>query len=294
MLRDYDLSMDNSSQNYWQCGRFQIDLAQPKIMGIVNLTPDSFSDGGSYSTSLTLALKHAEQLLKDGADILDIGGESSRPGSDFVSPQDEWKRIEPVLTELVTWNVPLTVDTRRTWVMRQLLEQQLVDGINDIQALEDAGAVDLLAQQQNIGVCLMHMQGQPENMQHNPEYQDVVTEVGQYLQQRVSVCNQAGIERSRLTIDPGFGFGKSLQHNIALMQHFADWHAAAGCPVLIGVSRKTMIGLLTDETEPRQRVVGSVVAAVAAVARGAAIIRVHDVRETRQGLQVWAALGGSI
>ena len=286
--------MDNSSQNYWQCGRFQIDLAQPKIMGIVNLTPDSFSDGGSYSTSLTLALKHAEQLLKDGADILDIGGESSRPGSDFVSPQDEWKRIEPVLRELVTWNVPLTVDTRRTWVMRQLLEQQLADGINDIQALEDTGAVDLLAQQQNIGVCLMHMQGQPENMQHNPEYQDVVTEVGQYLQQRVSVCNQAGIERSRLTIDPGFGFGKSLQHNIALMQHFADWHAAAGCPVLIGVSRKTMIGLLTDETEPRQRVAGSVVAAVAAVARGAAIIRVHDVRETRQGLQVWAALGGSI
>ena len=294
MLRDYDLSMDNSSQNYWQCGRFQIDLAQPKIMGIVNLTPDSFSDGGSYSTSLTLALKHAEQLLKDGADILDIGGESSRPGSDFVSPQDEWKRIELVLRELVTWNVPLTVDTRRTWVMRQLLEQQLADGINDIQALEDTGAVDLLAQQQNIGVCLMHMQGQPENMQHNPEYQDVVTEVGQYLQQRVSVCEQAGIERSRLTIDPGFGFGKSLQHNIALMQHFADWHAAAGCPVLIGVSRKTMIGLLTDETEPRQRVVGSVVAAIAAVARGAAIIRVHDVRETRQGLQVWVALGGSI
>ena len=286
--------MDNSGQNYWQCGRFQIDLAQPKIMGIVNLTPDSFSDGGSYSTSLTLALKHAEQLLKDGADILDIGGESSRPGSDFVSPQDEWKRIELVLRELVTWNVPLTVDTRRTWVMRQLLEQQLADGINDIQALEDTGAVDLLAQQQNIGVCLMHMQGQPENMQHNPEYQDVVTEVGQYLQQRVSVCEQAGIERSRLTIDPGFGFGKSLQHNIALMQHFADWHAAAGCPVLIGVSRKTMIGLLTDETEPRQRVAGSVVAAVAAVARGAAIIRVHDVRETRQGLQVWAALGGSI
>ncbi|MBI0067017.1 MULTISPECIES: dihydropteroate synthase [unclassified Snodgrassella] len=286
--------MDNSGQNYWQCGRFQIDLAQPKIMGIVNLTPDSFSDGGSYSTALTLALKHAEQLLKDGADILDIGGESSRPGSNFVSPQDEWKRIELVLRELVTWNVPLTVDTRRTWVMRQLLEQQLADGINDIQALEDTGAVDLLAQQQNIGVCLMHMQGQPENMQHNPEYQDVVTEVGQYLQQRVSVCNQAGIERSRLTIDPGFGFGKSLQHNIALMQHFADWHAAAGCPVLIGVSRKTMIGLLTDETEPRQRVVGSVVAAVAAVARGAAIIRVHDVRETCQGLQVWAALGGSI
>jgi dihydropteroate synthase len=278
-------------QTYWQCGRFQVDLAQPKIMGIVNLTPDSFSDGGRYNTSLTVALNHAEQLLKDGADILDIGGESSRPGSAFVSPQEEWARIEPVLRELITWNVPLTVDTRRAWVMRQLLEQQLADGINDIQALEDADAVALLAQQQDVGVCLMHMQGLPENMQHNPVYEDVVLEVGRYLQQRVRVCEQAGIPRRRLTVDPGFGFGKTLEHNIALMQDFAAWQALAGCPALIGVSRKTMIGLLTAETDPQQRVAGSVVAAVAAVARGAAIVRVHDVRETRQGLQVWTALG---
>ncbi|KDN11735.1 dihydropteroate synthase [Snodgrassella communis] len=278
-------------QTCWQCGRFQIDLAKPKIMGIVNLTPDSFSDGGRYNASLTVALNHAEQLLKDGADILDIGGESSRPGSAFVSPQEEWTRIEPVLRELITWNVPITVDTRRTWVMCQLLEQQLADGINDIQALEDADAVALLAQHQDVGVCLMHMQGQPENMQHNPVYEDVVLEVGRYLQQRVRVCEQAGITRRRLMVDPGFGFGKTLEHNIALMQHFSTWQTLAGCPALIGVSRKTMIGLLTAETDPKQRVAGSVVAAVAAVARGAAIVRVHDVRETRQGLQVWAALG---
>ncbi|PIT19583.1 dihydropteroate synthase [Snodgrassella communis] len=288
------IDMDSSMQTCWQCGRFQIDLAEPKIMGIVNLTPDSFSDGGRYNASLTVALNHAEQLLKDGADILDIGGESSRPGSAFVSPQEEWTRIEPVLRELITWNVPITVDTRRTWVMCQLLEQQLADGINDIQALEDAGAVALLAQHQDVGVCLMHMQGQPESMQHNPVYEDVVLEVGRYLQQRVRVCEQAGITRRRLMVDPGFGFGKTLEHNIALMQHFAAWQTLAGCPALIGVSRKTMIGLLTAETDPKQRVSGSVVAAVAAVARGAAIVRVHDVRETRQGLQVWAALGARV
>lgn len=260
-------------------------------MGIVNLTPDSFSDGGRYNTSLTVALNHAEQLLKDGADILDVGGESSRPGSDYVSPEEEWARIEPLLRELRRWNVPVTVDTRRAWVMCRLLEAQLADGINDIQALEDADAVTVLSQQPDVGVCLMHMQGKPENMQHNPVYEDVVAEVGSYLHRRVQVCEQAGISRERMTIDPGFGFGKTLEHNIALMQHFATWQEMSGCPALIGVSRKTMIGLLTAESEPQQRVAGSVVAAVAAVARGAAIVRVHDVRETRQGLQIWSALG---
>lgn len=260
-------------------------------MGIVNLTPDSFSDGGRYNTSLTVALNHAEQLLKDGADILDVGGESSRPGSDYVSPEEEWARIEPLLRELRRWNVPVTVDTRRAWVMRRLLEAQLADGINDIQALEDADAVTVLSQQPDVGVCLMHMQGKPENMQHNPVYEDVVAEVGSYLHRRVQVCEQAGISRERMTIDPGFGFGKTLEHNIALMQHFATWQEMSGCPALIGVSRKTMIGLLTAESEPQQRVAGSVVAAVAAVARGAAIVRVHDVRESRQGLQIWSALG---
>ena len=281
-----------SEQLFWQCGRFQLSLQQPKIMGIVNLTPDSFSDGGHYNHSIVAALKHAEQLLSDGADILDIGGESTRPGSAYVSAQDEWRRIEPVLRELITWSIPITVDTRRAWVMQRLIDQQLTDGINDIQALEDEDAVTVLASVEKMGICLMHMQGQPETMHLHPIYEDVVLEVGQYLQRRVAVCEQAGIDRRRITIDPGFGFGKTQQHNIILMQHFHEWQSLAACPALIGISRKKTIGTLTNEKDPEQRVTGSVVAAIAAVARGASIVRVHDVRATRQGLQVWAAMGG--
>lgn len=283
-----------SEQLFWQCGRFQLSLQQPKIMGIVNLTPDSFSDGGHYNHSIVAALKHAEQLLSDGADILDIGGESTRPGSAYVSAQDEWRRIEPVLRELITWNIPITVDTRRAWVMQRLIDQQLTDGINDIQALEDEDAVTVLASVEKMGICLMHMQGQPETMHLHPIYEDVVSEVGQYLQRRVAVCEQAGIDRRRITIDPGFGFGKTQQHNIMLMQHFHEWQSLAACPALIGISRKKTIGTLTNEKDPEQRVTGSVVAAIAAVARGASIVRVHDVRATRQGLQVWAAMGGQL
>lgn len=283
-----------SEQLFWQCGRFQLSLQQPKIMGIVNLTPDSFSDGGHYNHSIVAALKHAEQLLSDGADILDIGGESTRPGSAYVSAQDEWRRIEPVLRELVTWNIPITVDTRRAWVMQRLIDQQLTDGINDIQALEDEDAVTLLASVEKMGICLMHMQGQPETMHLHTIYEDVVSEVGQYLQQRVTVCEQAGIDRRRITIDPGFGFGKTQQHNIMLMQHFHEWQSLAACPALIGISRKKTIGTLTNEKDPEQRVTGSVVAAIAAIARGASIVRVHDVRATKQGLQVWAAMGGQL
>lgn len=283
-----------SEQLFWQCGRFQLSLQQPKIMGIVNLTPDSFSDGGHYNHSIVAALKHAEQLLSDGADILDIGGESTRPGSAYVSAQDEWRRIEPVLRELVTWNIPITVDTRRAWVMQRLIDQQLTDGINDIQALEDEDAVTVLASVEKMGICLMHMQGQPETMHLHPIYEDVVSEVGQYLQQRVTVCEQAGIDRRRITIDPGFGFGKTQQHNIMLMQHFHEWQSLAACPALIGISRKKTIGTLTNEKDPEQRVTGSVVAAIAAIARGASIVRVHDVRATKQGLQVWAAMGGQL
>lgn len=283
-----------SEQLFWQCGRFQLSLQQPKIMGIVNLTPDSFSDGGHYNHSIVAALKHAEQLLSDGADILDIGGESTRPGSAYVSAQDEWRRIEPVLRELITWNKPITVDTRRTWVMQRLIDQQLTDGINDIQALEDEDAVTVLASVEKMGICLMHMQGQPETMHLHPIYEDVVSEVGQYLQQRVAVCEQAGIDRRRITIDPGFGFGKTQQHNIMLMQYFHEWQSLAACPALIGISRKKTIGTLTNEKDPEQRVTGSVVAAIAAIARGASIVRVHDVRATKQGLQVWAAMGGQL
>ncbi|OSI14875.1 dihydropteroate synthase [Neisseria dumasiana] len=275
----------------WQAGRFAIDLSAPKIMGIVNLTPDSFSDGGVYSQTVQTALKHAEQLLKEGADILDIGGESTRPGSDYVPPEEEWARVSPVLKELATWGVPVSLDTRRTVVMKQALEQGGVDIINDVSALSDEGAVDLLAQQAQTGICLMHMQGMPETMQQNPQYQDVVREVADYLNERTAACVHAGIAKNRIVLDPGFGFGKTLQHNILLMRHLNELAKQSGLPLLIGVSRKRMIGALTGEENAADRVHGSVAAALAAVARGAQIVRVHDVKATADALKVWNALG---
>lgn len=275
----------------WQAGRFAIDLSAPKIMGIVNLTPDSFSDGGVYSQTVQTALKHAGQLLKEGADILDIGGESTRPGSDYVPPEEEWARVSPVLKELATWGVPVSLDTRRTVVMKQALEQGGVDIINDVSALSDEGAVDLLAQQAQTGICLMHMQGMPATMQENPQYQDVVREVADYLNERTAACVQAGIAKNRIVLDPGFGFGKTLQHNILLMRHLNELAKQSGLPLLIGVSRKRMIGALTGEENAADRVHGSVAAALAAVARGAQIVRVHDVKATADALKVWNALG---
>ncbi len=275
----------------WQCGRFSLNLAEPKIMGIVNLTPDSFSDGGTYSRNVQTALQHAEQLLQEGADILDIGGESTRPGSAAVSQEEEWARVQPLLAEVVKWGVPVSLDTRHTGVMAQALQQGWADIINDVAALSDEGAVDLLAQHPQTGICLMHMQGLPDNMQHNPRYQDVVGEVVRYLNERVAVCTAAGIARERIILDPGFGFGKTLPHNIALMQHLADFFQTADLPLLIGVSRKRMIGELSGEADAAQRVHGSVAAALAAVARGAQVIRVHDVKATADALKVWQALG---
>ena len=271
----------------WQCGRFNLDLSQPKVMGIVNATPDSFSDGGVYSQSTESALVHAEKLLQEGADILDIGGESTRPGSDYVSPEQEWARLAPILDELAKWDVPISLDTRRTFIMGKALTTGVVDIINDVSALSDEGAVELLAQKQSIGVCLMHMQGLPETMQHNPSYDDVVQEVARYLNQRVEICKQAGIDETRLVLDPGFGFGKTLKHNIALMQHLSDLSQACGLPLLIGMSRKRTIGELTGKNAPSDRVGGSVAAALASVARGAQIVRVHDVKETVDALKVW-------
>ena len=275
----------------WQAGRFEIGLDKPKIMGIVNLTPDSFSDGGVYSQNAQTALAHAEQLLKEGADILDIGGESTRPGADYVSPEEEWARVEPVLAEVVGWGVPVSLDTRRTVIMEKALALGGVDIINDIAALTDEGAVELLARQADTGICLMHMQGLPENMQINPKYQDVVGEVARYLKERAAECIAAGIAPQRITLDPGFGFGKNLQHNIALMRHLPELMAETGFPLLIGVSRKRMIGELTGEADVAERVHGSVAAALVSVARGAQIVRVHDVKATADALKVWDALG---
>ena len=278
----------------WQAGRFQLDLSTPKIMGIVNVTPDSFSDGGTYSAEVSGAIQHAERLLQQGADILDIGGESTRPHAAYVSPEEEWARVAPILQVLHTWQVPISLDTRRTVIMQRALEQGWVDIINDVQALEDEGAVDLLAQYPTIGVCLMHMQGLPQTMQDNPHYQDVVCEVSRYLKQRLAVCEQAGIARERMVLDVGFGFGKTLEHNVLLMQHLDDLLQECDAPLLVGVSRKRMIGDLTGETVPSERVHGSVAAALAAVARGAQIIRVHDVKATVDAIKVWQAVGGKI
>ena len=275
----------------WQAGRFEIGLDKPKIMGIVNLTPDSFSDGGVYSQNAQTALAHAEQLLKEGADILDIGGESTRPGADYVSPEEEWARVEPVLAEVAGWGVPISLDTRRTVIMEKALALGGVDIINDVAALNDEGAVELLARQADTGICLMHMQGLPETMQINPKYQDVVGEVARYLKARSAECTAAGIAPQRIILDPGFGFGKTLQHNIALMRHLPELMAETGFPLLIGVSRKRMIGELTGEANAAERVHGSVAAALASVARGAQIVRVHDVKATADALKVWDALG---
>lgn len=276
---------------FWQAGRFKIGLDTPKIMGIVNLTPDSFSDGGTYSHNLQTALRHAEQLLKDGADILDIGGESTRPGADYVPPEEEWRRVQPVLAEIGRWNVPVSLDTRRTAVMKAALEQGGADIVNDVAALTDEGAVEVLARYPDTGICLMHMQGLPETMQDNPQYRDVVGEVARYLNERVAECRAAGIAAERLTLDPGFGFGKTLQHNIALMRRLPELMRETGLPLLIGVSRKRMIAEITGEQRPSERIHGSVAAALAAVARGGQIIRVHDVKATADALKVWVQLG---
>lgn len=279
------------ARHVWQAGRFEIGLDKPKIMGIVNLTPDSFSDGGAYSQNAQTALAHAERLLKEGADILDIGGESTRPGADYVSSEEEWARVEPVLVEVAGWGVPVSLDTRRTVVMEKALALGGIDIINDVAALTDEGAVELLARQTDMGICLMHMQGLPENMQINPKYQDVVGEVARYLKARAAECVAAGIAPQRITLDPGFCFGKTLQHNIALMRHLPELMAETGLPLLVGVSRKSMIGELTGEADAAERVHGSVAAALASVARGAQIVRVHDVKATADALKVWEALG---
>ena len=278
------------TQPTWQAGRFRIDLSAPKIMGIVNLTPDSFSDGGTYSRSARAALAHAERLLAEGAHILDIGGESTRPGAAHVSPEEEWARLQPIVSEIAKWNVPLSVDTRRSAIMQRLLGDGLADIINDISALEDNGAIELLAAHPDTGICLMHMQGLPETMQNNPQYQDVVAEVAGYLKARAQACESAGIRSERIVLDPGIGFGKNLQHNLQLMCHLPDLQAQTGLPLLVGVSRKRMIGEITGEAEPAQRIHGSVAAALYAAERGAAILRVHDVKATADALKVWQAL----
>jgi len=269
------------------CGRFSLDLSRPLVMGILNVTPDSFSDGGRFNR-LETALAHAERLLAEGADLLDIGGESTRPNADYVSPEQEMERVLPLLERLQDCGVPLSLDTRRSAVMRAALAIG-IDLINDVSALEDDGALELLTAS-NAGVCLMHKQGNPDAMQHNPQYQDVVAEVGGYLARRVNLCLAAGVARERLLADPGFGFGKTLEHNLQLLRELPALEREAGVPLLVGMSRKSMLGAMTGETQAAERLGASVAVALEAARRGARIIRVHDVKATRQALQVLQAL----
>ncbi|GAB4125208.1 MAG: dihydropteroate synthase [Sideroxydans sp.] len=268
----------------FRCGTFSLSLDRPLVMGIVNVTPDSFSDGGQHATTST-ALAHAFQLLHEGADILDVGGESTRPGANEVGVQEEMDRVLPVIEGLRGCPVPVSIDTWKPAVMRAALKAG-ASMVNDVNALQADGALEVVATSQ-AGVCLMHKQGTPQTMQQQPVYGDVVAEVADFLQQRVRVCQAAGMARERLLVDPGFGFGKTLEHNLALLRHL-ELLIAQGIPVLVGLSRKSMLGALTGRAVS-ERAAASVAAALIAIQKGAAIVRVHDVRETVDALKVWQA-----
>lgn len=267
------------------CGRFSLPLGRPLVMGVVNVTPDSFSDAGRHGT-VDAAIAHAHRLIAEGADLIDIGGESTRPGAVAVTPEEEIARIVPVLDALRDSGVPLSVDTRHPETMRAALGHG-ADMINDVAALRAPGAIDAV-RESHCAVCLMHMQGEPATMQQAPAYGDVVSEVGRFLDERVAALQAAGVARERIVVDPGIGFGKTLRHNLLLLAAL-DGLVAAGQPVLVGVSRKSMIGALTGQPA-QQRLAGSLAAMLAAVARGAAIVRVHDVAESRDALRVWLAI----
>lgn len=275
-----------SINSQFLCGKFQLDLTRPHVMGIVNVTPDSFSDGGKYS-SVDLAVEHALQLIAEGADILDIGGESTRPGADPVGLEEELRRVIPVIEALskVT-TVPLSIDTYKPEVMRAAI-QAGADIVNDICALREEGALEIVANS-NAGVCLMHMQGIPQTMQINPQYNDVVAEVKQFLTDRVETCLAHEISRDRIMLDPGFGFGKTTAHNVALIQHL-DSFTALGFPLLVGLSRKSVLGRIAGGDE-QQRLHAGLAASVISVMKGAKIVRVHDVKATVDALKVVAAV----
>lgn len=271
---------------FWQTSRFRIDLTHPRVMGIVNVTPDSFSDGGLYARPVD-ALAHCERLVAEGADILDIGGESTRPGARAPGSDEELARVRPVLAHALTLGVPVSVDTSDPAVMRAAIDLG-VDIVNDVRALQRPGAVEVLAAHPAAGACLMHMRGEPGTMQSEPVYGDVVAEVRDFLGARRQALAAAGIADGRIVLDPGIGFGKTVAHNLALMRH-QDVLLALGRPLLVGWSRKSTLGVLTGR-RVGERVAASVAAALMAVDRGARIVRVHDVAATVDALKVWRAV----
>lgn len=271
----------------WSVRGRALSIARPLVMGIVNVTPDSFSDGGRHATH-GQALAHARRLIEEGADILDIGGESTRPGAADVPVAEELDRVVPLIESLASAGIPLSVDTSKPDVMRAALDAGAAI-VNDVYALRAPGALDVVAAS-DCGVVLMHMQGVPRTMQAEPRYDDVVAEVAGFLQQRVAALQAAGVERDRVALDPGFGFGKTVEHNFTLLRELPRL-AALGCTVVAGVSRKSMLGAVTGRALG-ERVTASVVGAVLAVERGARVVRVHDVAATRDGLRVWEAMLG--
>lgn len=268
--------------NAWRCGRFFFDLGRPLIMGIVNVTPDSFSDGGRFFDP-TLAVAHARQLIEDGADVLDIGGESTRPGAAEVGVDDEMRRVLPIVEALSDISIALSIDTSKPEVMRAALERGAAI-INDVRSLSMPGAVEAVLSTQ-CGVVLMHMRGTPQNMQIDPRYADVTVEVGAFLRNRCEQVEAAGIARDRIVLDPGFGFGKTDAHNFELLARLEEL-TSIGRPLLAGISRKGMLKHATGRSVG-DRATASAAAALIAVERGARIVRVHDVAATRDALAVW-------
>jgi len=266
-------------------GSHRLSLAKPRIMGIVNTTPDSFSDGGRWIDARA-AIRHALKLREDGADILDVGGESTRPGAAAVPAEEEIRRVLPVIEALVGYGCVVSVDTRKPEVMRAALDAGAAM-VNDVMALREPGALQVVVAS-DAAVCLMHMQGEPHSMQHAPRYADVVEEVKVFLQGRVRACATAGIGRERLVIDPGFGFGKTLRHNLDLLKHLESL-TEVDVPVMAGLSRKSMLGTLTGR-DVGEREFAGVAAHLAAVARGARLVRVHNVAAMRDALAIWNAV----
>ncbi len=272
---------------HWQTSRFRIALTRPQVMGIVNVTPDSFSDGGAHA-STAAAIAHCERLLAEGADLLDIGGESTRPGSQPVSVEEELARVLPVLDAARGLGCPISVDTSKAEVMMAVLRHG-ADIVNDINALQAPGALDAVAAHASCGVCLMHMRGTPASMQQGPQYDDVVDEVAAFLRGRDAAVTEGGVAPERVVLDPGIGFGKSVAHNIELLRRQREL-LALGRPLLVGWSRKSTLGAITGR-DVAQRQFASVAAALAAVQSGARIVRVHDVAATVDALRVWQAAG---
>ena len=283
------MELNDDMPTVWNCGRFTFDWVQnpsPIVMGILNVTPNSFSDGGKFYDS-SRALDHAYQMIEDGAKIIDIGGESTQPGVEPISVQEELDRVLPILEKLQGTNVALSIDTYKGQTMQKALAVG-VDILNDIRGFQDQENIAAALSSDNVGLCVMHMQKNPQTMQYQPNYENVVNEVGQFLKDRIESLVYQGISRKRIAIDPGFGFGKTVQHNLTLL-HRLNQLPLNGTTLLVGLSRKkTLSKILSKPTDQLSN--ASVIASILAIERGAKVVRVHDVRPTVEAIKIWSAM----